>query len=261
VRFLLLILALYAVPPFFGRRLPERSGLASPPEVPRTSNRSLLVVGLDGASWDLIAAGASDGSLPVFARLLREGAGGPLSSFAPYDRTALWTTAATGKKPLRHGRVSTWIHDTPAGTLKLLPRLMGAAPPMRVPLSMNRLADGPSRSLTFWEILSRRGHEAAVLNWPGSYPAQPGLVLWETPRAFDGERSPEAAQPPAAAEKAQLFRVDVSRLDLPLARALVPEGLPAELREVPLHGAARDPRSSVPRSERCRPGQTTCRRS
>ena len=241
-RFLAVGVALFVLPPFFGRRLPERSFLASPPEVPRTSNRSLLVVGLDGASWDLVTAGASDGSLPVFARLLREGAGGPLASFPPYDRTALWTTAATGKRPLKHGLVSTWLHDTPAGRLKLLPRVAGVSAFARIPFSIDQPADASSRrSLTFWEILSMRGHEAAVLNWPGSYPARPGLVLWATERAFDGESSAAAAQPPAAAEEARLFRVDVGRLDRPLARSLVPEGLPpGTSREVPLRGAARD---------------------
>src|SRR5262249_55699689 len=85
---------LFVLPPLLGRRAGEATALPMPPPVPRTARRSLLVVGLEGVSWDLLAAGASDGSLPVLGRLLREGAAGPLASLGPYDRAALWTSAA-----------------------------------------------------------------------------------------------------------------------------------------------------------------------
>src|SRR5512140_1073037 len=90
-------LVLLSAVPFLGRRGSDRSSLATPQAVPRTTTRSLLVVGIEGVSWDLLSRAASEGTLPVFARLLEEGAGGPLGSLDPYERAALWTTAATGK--------------------------------------------------------------------------------------------------------------------------------------------------------------------
>src|SRR5665811_1315735 len=83
----------------------------------------------EGASWDLLTAYASEGAMPVVARLLREGAAGPLVPLSPYDRAALWTTAATGKRPLNHGVVSSRRGETRFGTLRLFPVLPGSAVP------------------------------------------------------------------------------------------------------------------------------------
>ena len=119
-------LVLFLLPPFAGRRAPEhRSSEASPAPL-RAPRRNLLVVGLEGASWDLLTAYASEGAMPVVGRLLREGAAGPLASLAPYDRAALWTTAATGKRPQKHGVVSSRLWETPGGALRLLPVLPGS---------------------------------------------------------------------------------------------------------------------------------------
>jgi hypothetical protein len=235
-------LVLFLLPPLFARRAPESALLASPAPLPRASRRSLLVVGLEGVSWDLISAGASDGSLPVLARLLKEGSAGSLASPRPYDRAALWTTAATGKLPVKHGVVSSQAWSTPAGELRLLPRLPGASAMASLPLSPRRPLSGEARrSLAFWEILARRGHEVALLNWPASHPAQAGLVLWASEQAFEGTSPAGAALPLGAAQQALLFRVDVATLDRPLVRTLSPEGLTsADDRGAPLEGAARD---------------------
>jgi hypothetical protein len=111
-----------------------------------------------------------------------------------------------------------------------------------VPFTQRRSLDGSSRrSLAFWQILARRGHEVAILNWPASHPAGDGLVLWASERAFEGDGSAHAALPAEAARQARLFRVDVATLDRPFVRALGPPGLvSADDRQAPLQGAARD---------------------
>ena len=232
-------LVLFLLPPFAGRRAPERPSPEASPAPLRAPRRNLLVVGLEGASWGLLTTYASEGAMPVVERLLREGTAGPLAALAPYDRAALWTTAATGKRPLKHGVVSSRRWETPGGTLRLLPVLPGSP----VPGGERSLADAAAarRSLTFWEILASRGHEAAVLGWPASSPAREGLVLWASDAFFDGDTGAAAARPAEAAARARLFRVPPDGLDRPLARALVPHGLAAdEARLDPLRGAARD---------------------
>ncbi len=134
--FLLGPLALLSAVPLLGRRGPERSSLAPPQAIPRTATRSLLVVGLEGVSWELLSRAASEGTLPVFARLLEEGAGGPLGTLAPYDRSALWTTAASGKLPRKHGVVSGGGCPDSARRLpppSTVPRFRGAASPSLLP--------------------------------------------------------------------------------------------------------------------------------
>ncbi len=237
-----LLVALAAIP-LYGQRRPRPSPLAAPEAVPGTATRNVLVVGIDGASWELVSRLASEGRLPVLGRLLKEGAGGPLASLAPYDRAALWTTAATGKRPSKHGVVSGTLFETPLGDLRLLPRLLDFPPPDSLPLSRRRPADlSHRRSLAFWEILAARGHQAAVLGWPAADPPRPGQVVWATERLFGNDPGIEAGLPPEAASRVRLLAVPPANLDRPLARALEPEALASADRKAvgAVTGAARD---------------------
>ena len=240
---LLSALALFSAVPLLARRGPDRATLAPLQAIPRTATRSLLVVGLEGVSWELLSRAVSEGTLPVFARLLEEGAGGPLGALTPYDRAALWTTAATGKLPRAHGVVSGESTGTPLGSFRLLPRLPGVSGPVRFPFfPAAPLADAGRRSLAFWEILAARRHEAAVLGWPASDPPREGLVLWATEEFFAGGGAEGSALPAATAARARLLLLGAANLDRPLARALEPAALPEEERRAAAaaNGAARD---------------------
>src|SRR3989338_7322162 len=59
----------------------------------------LILLGIDGADWDIIDHYIIEGRLPTFSRLKREGAWGYLRSFDPMLSPMLWTTIATGKRP------------------------------------------------------------------------------------------------------------------------------------------------------------------
>lgn len=65
--------------------------------------RRAFVLGLDGVPWDLIETRASEGALPNFARLLAEGAAGPLRSTVPSTTPLAWPSIATGAWPDAHG--------------------------------------------------------------------------------------------------------------------------------------------------------------
>ena len=233
---------LFGVLPVVAHRRPAPTPLAALSSIPQAPTRSLLVVGLEGVSWERITTGASDGSLPVFASLLKNGSAGPLAPLTPYDRAALWTTVATGKRPRKHEIVSDSNLATPGGLLRLLPRAPGSSLRLGLPLGWRRDARGEERlSLAFWEIFAARGHQAAVLNWPASHPARPGLVLWASDRAFSDEPDPDAVRPADAAARLAFFRVDSRQLDRPLVRSLTPAGLlPDVAAETTLAGASED---------------------
>ena len=63
----------------------------------------LLVIGLDGATLDLILPWAAEGRLPALARLMDRGAWGPLRSTVPAATFPAWTSLVTGMNPGRHG--------------------------------------------------------------------------------------------------------------------------------------------------------------
>jgi len=63
----------------------------------------LLVIGLDGASLDLVRPWADEGRLPVLAALMKRGAWGRLRSTVPPATFPAWTSLVTGVNPGRHG--------------------------------------------------------------------------------------------------------------------------------------------------------------
>jgi predicted AlkP superfamily phosphohydrolase/phosphomutase len=112
----------------------------------------LLIVGLDGATLDLIRPWAAQGHLPTLARLMHTGASGPLESTLPPVTSPAWPTFMTGKNPGRHG-----VFDF------IRPRA-GAFEMVNASQIDGRL---------LWEILGDAGYSVGVLNVPITYPPRP----------------------------------------------------------------------------------------
>ncbi len=112
----------------------------------------VLVIGIDGATFDLIRPWARAGDLPNLARLMAEGAHGPLESTLPPVTSPAWPTFATGKNPGKHG-VFDFIRPM-GGKFELI-----NASSLRAP--------------TLWEILSEAGRSVGVMNVPVTYPPRP----------------------------------------------------------------------------------------
>jgi predicted AlkP superfamily phosphohydrolase/phosphomutase len=70
----------------------------SPPSAPR-----LLVIGLDGATFDLLVPWAESGRMPNLARLMADSARAVVHSTKPYITPVAWTTFQTGCDPHEHG--------------------------------------------------------------------------------------------------------------------------------------------------------------
>src|SRR3954470_14068691 len=63
----------------------------------------VFVLGLDGATWDLLGPLAKQGELPNLTRLMERGASGTLSSVFPPLSPVAWTGVMTGKNCGKHG--------------------------------------------------------------------------------------------------------------------------------------------------------------
>ncbi|HEY4688451.1 MAG TPA: alkaline phosphatase family protein [Anaerolineae bacterium] len=123
---------------------------------------TLLIIGLDGATLDLIQPWAAEGKLPTLARLMREGVTGPLESTLPPVTSPAWPSFMTGKNPGQHG-VFDFIRPN-AGSFEMV--------------NASQI-DGK----LLWEILSDAGYSVGVLNVPITYPPRkvngymvPGLL-------------------------------------------------------------------------------------
>jgi tetratricopeptide (TPR) repeat protein len=113
----------------------------------------VLLIGLDGADWDVIDPMIARGELPHLASLRRSGAWGRLRSNVPTLSPLLWTTVATGKSPDRHGINDFLVVDPKTGR--------------RVPINATF-----RKVRAFWNILSEADLPVDVIAWWASWPAE-----------------------------------------------------------------------------------------
>jgi hypothetical protein len=140
--------------------------------------RPLLVIGLEGLDNKFLLADATSQSLATLARLREEGSRTPLAPHRPYLRWALWTSAATGTYPGRHGVKAHWGWDFPLvfpETLRLLPWTPEGSR-MILPWALaERVPPPPATVAPLWARLRASGVSTAVFGWPGSWGGDPAL--------------------------------------------------------------------------------------
>ncbi len=71
-------------------------------------NKRLFILGLDGATFDIIDPLVKEGRLPSFRKLAQEGSWGKLRSSIPPQSSVAWPVALTGVNPGRTGIFAFW---------------------------------------------------------------------------------------------------------------------------------------------------------
>ena len=126
--------------------------MSAPRGPDESSNVSrVLVLGLDGGTFDLIQPMIDSGRLPTLGRLVAEGASGVLESTLPPVTIPAWVSMVTGKNP---GKI---------GSFDLLRRVGYGVEP-------NCHSFGSSQPL--WQTLNRYGIRTGMMNIPGTYPPE-----------------------------------------------------------------------------------------
>jgi predicted AlkP superfamily phosphohydrolase/phosphomutase len=105
----------------------------------------IYVIGLDGATWDILDPLIEQGKLPVFKKLKENGAWSRLRTFNPTKSAVVWTSIATGKSMLKHGIVD-WSFVNKQK--------------IQVPYSSSE-----KRTPSIWEIMDEKGRRSVVLGW------------------------------------------------------------------------------------------------
>jgi predicted AlkP superfamily phosphohydrolase/phosphomutase len=111
----------------------------------------LLVLGLDGATFDILQPMAEKGELPAIKRLMNGGAWGRLRTVIPPGTGPAWSSIVTGLDPSNHG-----IFDI----------IVRAADSYRLAF----LNGASLRAPTVWDIAGKFGREVIVLNVPMTFP-------------------------------------------------------------------------------------------
>ena len=122
-------------------------------------SKRLLILGLDGATFDVLDRLRAEISCPTLEELIDDGARGILDSTRPIATLPAWTTFLTTASPAQHGVADIFL---------------------RLPHS-NRIepASGLHRGGPTWLLqLAQAGYKVAAFGFPGTYPAErhPNLI-------------------------------------------------------------------------------------
>jgi predicted AlkP superfamily phosphohydrolase/phosphomutase len=105
----------------------------------------VYVIGLDGATWDILNPLIKQGKLPVFKKLKENSTWARLQTFEPTLSDVVWTSIATGKSMLKHGIVD-WFYINKNK--------------IQVPYSSSN-----KRTPAIWEMMDEKGRSSVVLSW------------------------------------------------------------------------------------------------
>ena len=111
----------------------------------------IYIIGLDGASWNLMNPLMKQGKLPNLRKLKENGVSGNLQSAYPAHSAFLWTTIATGKTKEKHG-----IGDF---TVKEEEKELPSTGNLR-------------RVKAFWNMLTEKDISVSVVNWWVTWPPE-----------------------------------------------------------------------------------------
>jgi predicted AlkP superfamily phosphohydrolase/phosphomutase len=116
----------------------------------RNQGYQVVIVGLDGATLDLMRPWAAEGQLPTFNHLLTFGAHGTLQSTMQPASPPAWASFRTGTNPGKHG-VFDFSH-------------------LDVGRKFMPVASDSIHGLPFWTLAGEAGKQVCLINVPFTYP-------------------------------------------------------------------------------------------
>ncbi len=116
--------------------------------------KKVLLIGWDGADWQMIRPLVEQGKMPVLKSLLERGVSGNLATIQPILSPMLWNSIASGKRADKHG-----IY----GFLEPQPDRSGVRP----------VTSTTRKCKALWNILTQSGMTSQVVSWFASHPAEP----------------------------------------------------------------------------------------
>jgi predicted AlkP superfamily phosphohydrolase/phosphomutase len=115
----------------------------------------VLVLGLDGATPELVERWVGEDKLPNLKRIMQHGVYGKLRSVYPPISPAAWTTFATGYNPGKHGTFDFRDYD-----------------PKRYSCFADTIVDSNAfAGKSIWDLVGASGQKVGVVTVPVTYPA------------------------------------------------------------------------------------------
>ncbi len=115
----------------------------------------VLIIGLDGATPELVDRWVAEKRLPFFKQVMQNGVYGKLKSTYPPISPAAWTTFATGYNPGKHGTYDFRDYD-----------------PRRYSCFADTIVDSNAfAGKSIWDLVGATGQKVGVITMPVTYPA------------------------------------------------------------------------------------------
>jgi len=111
----------------------------------------LLIIGLDGATWDVLMPLIEEKKLPTLEKLVKNGTYGVLESTVPPVTGGAWLSMATGKTPGKTGVID--FLNRKDATHKLYPT-----------------SSSDFKGHSFWDYLSKANKKVGIFNYPMLFP-------------------------------------------------------------------------------------------
>lgn len=154
-------------------------------------NAKVLVIGFDGATWEMFKPAMDQGKMPRLKNLVEYGVRAPLETIKPTLTPVIWTTIATGKLPEDHGVHAVVDRDPETG-------------------EMHPLTSQSVKVKSLWDMATENRRSATIVRWPVTWPV----------REIDGEMISDfafqTARPNRVWPKELASLVDTRRVDFRL---------------------------------------------
>ena len=147
----------------------------------RKEKPKIILIGLDGATWDLIKPWAYEGKLPTFKEIMDNGAWGTLESTLPSLSPSAWSSIFTGVTPAKH---SIW----------------GFVKQKKESYFIRPITSKDIKKKLLWDYLTENGLKGIFFNIPFVYPPKKinGIL---TSGLGTPSKNSEFAYPPAVKQE------------------------------------------------------------
>lgn len=122
-------------------------------QMKKQSKQKVFVIGLDGATFEIIKPLLDKGKLPNIKKIMKTGSYGYLESTMPPVTPCAWTSSVTGKQPSKHG-----LFDF---------RLIDKDPEKTITANRTHV-----KAKAIWKLLEEQGKKSIVIDVPLTYPPE-----------------------------------------------------------------------------------------
>jgi predicted AlkP superfamily phosphohydrolase/phosphomutase len=117
----------------------------------KQSSSKVLIIGIDGGTWEVLAPACERGLMPNLNRFRSQGCWGTLHSTIPPITPAAWVALMTGQNPGHHGVRGFQEYDPATNQVRLT-------------------SSQSIKTETLWQKLARHGKRVVVVGVPMTYP-------------------------------------------------------------------------------------------